>query len=376
MMFCKVINKLKIIILLSVVYISLAFIGIPANDNPKPYILNYDTTLLEKPNIPANNPLTVEGVELGRLLFYDTLLSGNNTQSCASCHKQEFYFSDGKTTAIGSQGHIGKRNSMALVNLAFKNSFFWDGRVISLESLIKFPLTDSIEMQQDTILLIQEIQNHPYYPDLFKKAFGNKQIEFNDVSKAIAQFLRIIYTKGTSFNFKNENASKSFKFKSAKNSKENDSLLAIVNEMHPRFSLMCTRCHRGAVGRGDFFADINIDTNKITGRYLITKNLADTGKFIIPPLINVLHTAPYMHDGRFKTLREVLDHYSNHIGLLKKLNSSILSDSIENTITENDKKNIELFFEIFDDESIKTNKKYSNPFASPNFKWTDYPDFK
>jgi cytochrome c peroxidase len=155
--------------------------------------IKFNADKMEAPLIPADNPQTIQGIALGRLLFYDTMLSGNKKQSCGSCHLQQLSFTDGKPLAIGAFGDT-IRNSMTLVNMAWSKDFFWDGRVKQLEDLMKYPITNPKEMAKDTVLLIKKLKEHNYYPKLFAMALPEEDISIKTLSKALAQFVRIIVT--------------------------------------------------------------------------------------------------------------------------------------------------------------------------------------
>lgn len=336
-----------------------------------PFILTYDTLRFSKPAIPDDNILTVEGVALGRLLFYDTTLSGDFSQSCGSCHKQEYSFSDGgKQYSVGIKGKEGNRNTMTLVNLAWQTDFFWDGRVKSLEELIYFPVTDSLEMNSDTTIIVTRLTKHKFYPKLFKAAFPGEAISFHTVSKAISQFLRTINIKSYSKRF----------LEIEKELKHNETIEKLQENsfvgLYYRTTNTCGRCHPGeGVGNTKFANNLSVP-NAIY-------NTSDSGqmilkKFKVPTLINIKYSAPYMHDGSYKDLDEVINHYEKHIKEIYTKNPEMFIhvDSSLITLTEYDRKNLSAFFELFTDTSILTDKKYSNPFQSTNFKWDDFPYLK
>lgn len=320
-----------------------------------PYRFDYNEKL-GTPTLPYYNPLTTEGVELGRLLFYDTLLSGNNQQSCGSCHLQQYSFTDGQARAIGAYGDTIERNTMSLVNMAWNNRFFWDGRARSIEELIPQPITNPKEMGQDTALLVRELKAHRYYPHLFERAFAGQPISMLTVSKAIAQFVRTITSRGVIVP---------------------DSLLPVGYNGLPdstdlaytlhhdetlkgsfyRFAQMCGHCHSG----------VNYGGTKIADNMLVTGT-----RFKAPTLINITLTGPYMHDGRFTTIEQVLTHYNGHIAEFNGHNTDILQKPIENLLKECDKKNFGRVLQLFTDTSVLTNKALANPFSQPDFSWEAY----
>ena len=318
-------------------------------DEPKPhaYMLDYDDEVLGTPFLPKENPLTVEGVRLGRLLFYDPLLSSNNEMSCGTCHLQSLAFTDGRELAIGTYGDTLTRNTMSLVNLAWSNEFFWDGRAASLERLVRDPLTNPMEMAQDTVELVLELNAHEHYPELFNMAFPDEPVSMEIVSKAIAQFLRTLVSNGLNVDydsFSTEDYGKEFK-SDGEIAKE-----ASLRGSFVRFSDMCSPCHTGA----------------IYGNILMANNaIAESMK--APSLLNIMHTSPYMHDGRFDRLGQVLEHYQSHIDSLPNLNPYMELNRV-NMLTQYDIDNADEIFKLFEDTSILTNPAFSNPFHA-NFSW-------
>ena len=161
----------------------------PATELPDaPYTLSYGN--LPAPNLPGDNPLTREGVKLGRMLFYETKLSGNNTQSCASCHMQAFAFNDTARFSIGIEGLKGKRNAMSVFNMAWNtNGFFWDGRASLLRHQALMPIQDPLEMKETLANVVSKLQATETYPAQFRKAFGTDVIDTLLISKALEQFM-------------------------------------------------------------------------------------------------------------------------------------------------------------------------------------------
>lgn len=286
--------------------------GWPAYD-PTPYVLEYPSYFPPMP-IPPDNPMTVEGVKLGRHLFYEKRLSGNNTMSCASCHMQAFSFADPARVSTGIDGIQGSRNAMALVNLGWDERFFWDGRAMSLEEQIFFPVRDPIEMHQSWPEAVAKLQADSAYRMLFHQAFGSTQIDSVRVSKAIAQFLRTMISANSKFD----------------KWKRNEAVLTMDEQLGLELTRMeggdpifggqwgadCFHCHPDAGGR---FTDGLIRNNGLDpqsawtdlGLGGITGQPQDLAKFKTPTLRNVAVTGPYMHDGRFETLEEVIEHYNS-----------------------------------------------------------------
>lgn len=263
--------------------------------------------------IPEDNPMTVEGVALGRKLFYEELLSGDNSMSCAACHAPEAAFSDPEQYSTGIDGIQGNRNSMALINLGWAQNFFWDGRALTLEEQILEPIPNPIEMHETWPNAVEKLAQRLEYRNMFYMAFGEEEIDSLKVSKAIAQFLRTMISGSSKYDvmYKYEN-----------NISLSPSDQQILNTVTPDewagYDLFkslngadCLHCHKGTMMRIDGFSNNGLDaTFTDLGRAEVTGNAFDEGKFKVPTLRNIAYSAPYMHDGRFATLDEVIDHYS------------------------------------------------------------------
>lgn len=304
--------------------------------------------------IPANNPLTLEGVELGRRLFYDPLLSKNNAQSCASCHNQSFGFTDhGLQFSVGVDGVAGTRNSMSLINLGWSTRFFWDGRAFSLEEQIFQPVTNSIEMNTTWQEVEEKLNAHPTYPELFYKAFGINYIDSLHVSKAIAQFIRTMISGNSKFD-------KFLRQQATLTPSEMNGLNLFTTERGD-----CFHCH-GFSGSGQFtdfaFHNNGLDTDaEMTdiGLMAVTGNSADKGKFKTPTLRNVALTAPYMHDGRFATLEEVIEHYDSGGKLSSTVDPLMKHVGSGLNLTAQEKQDLINFLKTLTDEEFLANPKFS-----------------
>ena len=267
---------------------------------------------------PIDNQFTEERFQLGRRLFYDNILSGNNKYSCASCHKQEYAFTDGLPLAIGAHGDTLTRNTMSLVNLAWNERFFWDGRITSLEELILIPITNPKEMDQDTMSLMDELNAHQEYPKLFKEAYKVDKITSQDVSKAISTFLRGIVNRNSfADNFLKyiiHNKESALKVQDQFTKNEIKYFVDHFNKENVETVNLCASCH-GNFLYGAFKFENNglLGLDTIPGLFTSTLDSNHFAKLKVPTLRNIQYTAPYMHDGRFNTLDEVLDHYENHI---------------------------------------------------------------
>lgn len=331
---------------------------------PTPYILDIPSHFPDMP-IPADNPMTVEGVELGRFLFYEKRLSGDNTMSCASCHGFASGFSDPNQFSVGIDDIPGNRNSMALINLGWQNFFFWDGRAKTLEQQILGPVPNPIEMHQEWKDAVAKLNADVNYRNRFFRAFGEEGIDSIKVSKAIAQFLRTLISGESKFDvmYKNINGV-------TLNAEENAILSTVTAEEWAGYDLFkslngadCFHCHNGPMMQVQGYSNNGLDaTFTDLGRGAITGNALDNGKFKIPTLRNIEYTGPYMHDGRFATLDEVIEHYSTGIH-----QSTTIDPLIEYAfqggvqLDANEKNLLKLFLLTMSDPKFINNPAFKDP---------------
>ncbi len=259
------------------------------------------------PDLPRDNPLTVERVTLGNKLFFDRRLSINNRQSCADCHEPDNGFTDGRRTARGAEGKLGPRNTMPLFNLAWKSEFFWDGRAQSLRQQVLQPMQNPLEMHENLTNLVTRLAHaHDNYPALFKAAFGSTEITAEKIALALENYLLTL----TSFDSKFDRV---LAGREKFTPQEQRGFELFSTEYDPRrgqFGADCFHCHGGPLFQSQSFANNGLDsTFSDPGRERVTGKSSDLGKFAVPSLRNVALTAPYMHDGRFQTLDEVVEHY-------------------------------------------------------------------
>jgi cytochrome c peroxidase len=264
-----------------------------------------------RPDLPLDNPLTQEGVELGRRLFFEKKLSINDRQSCASCHEPERAFSDaGKRFSAGAEGAAGTRNAMALFNLAWKRSFFWDGRATTLRQQVLMPIQNPVEMHQSLDRGIAKLAATTEYQTLFAAAFGSPAITTNRVALALEQF---VLTR-ISCDSKLDRALQGTEQLTVE---EKQGFELFMTEYDPRRGLRgadCFHCHGGPLFQSQGFANNGLDAVfPDAGRGAVTGREWDNGRFAVPSLRNVELTGPYMHDGRFKTLEEVVAHYCSGV---------------------------------------------------------------
>ena len=334
--------------------------------DPKPYSIEFPYWFQAQPLIPQGNPLTVDGVALGRMLFYDPILSGDSTQSCSSCHKQEFAFTDGQQFSQGIDGAIGNRNAMAIINMAYTTSFFWDGREPELEDQALKPVPNPIEMHLKWSESEERLSKHPDYPTYFYKAFGESKTDSNSVAKALAQFMRILISDKSKIDevLKTDPYSLHLLTESEQNGYQ-----LFIGEADTSGGLAfkgadCFHCHLLPLTTDNEFRNNGLDeTFNDLGRAMVTSNPEDKGKFRVPTLRNIELTAPYMHDGRFQTLEEVLEHYNQGLHWSPTLDPLMKTVNQGGLLLEPEElQDLLNFLKTFTDESFTTNPEYSNPF--------------
>ncbi len=257
---------------------------------------------------PADNLPTAAGVALGRRLFHDVRLSRNGSQSCASCHDPAFAFSDPRPVSIGADGHSGTRNSMPLFNLAWKPAFFWDGRAQRLRDQVLVPIQDAHEMNETLDCAVAKLDADGAVRAEFEQTFGTREITAERLSLALEQFLLTLISSDSRF----EHALRGGVEFTAE---EQSGFELFFTESDPARGIRgadCFHCHGGANFSNHGFFNNGLDadeTRKDEGRSRATGREIDRGTFSVPSLRNIALTAPYMHDGRFTTLEQVIEHY-------------------------------------------------------------------
>jgi cytochrome c peroxidase len=264
------------------------------------------------PDLPRDNPLLVERVELGKKLFFDKQISVNDRQSCADCHAPAKAFTDGRKVARGAEGKFGERNSMPLFNLAWKKEFFWDGRAKNLREQVLQPIQNPIEMHQSLTNLVVKLaaKSEDNYPVLFTAAFGSPQITAEKIALALENYLLTL----TSFDSKFDRVQRGLEKFTPEEQRGFELFSTEYDLRRGQFGADCFHCHGGPLFQSQSFANNGLDnTFPDLGRGKINGKKSDDGKFATPSLRNVALTAPYMHDGRFRTLEEVVEHYSTGV---------------------------------------------------------------
>ena len=322
-------------------------------------------------NTPVNtNPTTNEGATLGRVLFYDKSLSINNTIACASCHKQKYSFTDPLVFSKGFNGGLTTRNSMAIVNSKYYASgkYFWDERAVTLEDQTLMPIQHPVEMGMNLDSLETRLAAKDYYKVLFRKAFGDEKVTRDRVSKALAQFIRSMI----SYQSKYDEGLTALGHPLAAPPAPQDNFTnftAQENQGMHLFQQNCAGpCHNSELQNMQVARNNGLDlvyTDNGTGA--ITNRAGDVGKFKSPSLRNIALTAPYMHDGRFNTLAEVVEHYNSKIQNNVNLDNR-LKDPTDNTkplrmnLTQQQRDAIVAFLNTLTDNNFVTDVKFSDPF--------------
>ena len=329
----------NVIILCLFVFIMFSFVLIKDNHffNPPDYfpkpVYNF-----EQPPLDSNK------IELGRILFYDPILSKDNTISCASCHSpfNAFAHTD-HDLSHGIFDSIGNRNAPALFNLAWQKTFMWDGAINHLDMQALAPISHPSEMGSNINEVIKKLNESKAYKELFLNAFQDSTISTSKILKALSQFQLTLVSSNT-------------KYDKVKMGKE-----AFTEQEKNGYQLYknnCASCHSEP-----FFSNYNFENNGLPidptlndmGRYVITENENDKRKFKVPSLRNLSFTYPYMHDGRFMTLQEVINHYTSGIEYSETL-SSQFNESIE--LSSNEKVDLISFLLTLNDKDFVFNKKH------------------
>lgn len=321
-------------------------------------------------NTPTDNPVTDDGATLGRVLFYEKKLSANGSVSCASCHQQTKGFSDDNVLSIGFAGGTTGRHSMTLINSRFyqRGRFFWDERAVTLEDQVLMPFQDPVEMGMTIETVVSTVQAQSYYPALFENAFGTSEVTSDRIAKALAQFVRSIvsfssqYDEGRALvsapgaNFPNfsaeENLGKTLFFRTI-----------------PNGGGACFGCHttEAFVSANPGPQNNGLDAVSIDdiGAGSVFANAIFVGRFKTSSLRSIELTAPYMHDGRFETLEDVVEHYNSGIQAHPTLSPALTDgsgDPVRLNFTVPEKAALVAFLKTLTDQSVSTDVKWSDPF--------------
>ncbi|QNF34043.1 cytochrome-c peroxidase [Adhaeribacter swui] len=299
----------------------------------------------------TDNEPSQAGFELGRQLFYDPLLSRDGTVSCGTCHKQFAGFADlDHTVSHGIQDQLGTRNTPSLANLRWDKSFFWDGGVTHLELVPLAPITNPVEMGESLSNVVRKLNRSPQYVKFFKKVFHQDSINSQQLFRAMAQFM-------------GQFVSASAPYDQYVQGKTN-ALTATQVQGLAVFNSKCASCHTPGLFTDLSFRNNGLDADfkKDAGRQIITQLVADAGKFKVPSLRNVAVSAPYMHDGRFRTLAQVLDHYSQGVKKSTTLDPVLANAQPGIPLSPEEKQQLLSFLDALTDKKFITDPRFADPF--------------
>ncbi|NNE09907.1 MAG: c-type cytochrome [Gemmatimonadetes bacterium] len=318
--------------------------GAPADTFPPRDTITITIEGLPPMNAAPGNPLTLQGIALGKRLFFDPLLSLDSTLSCAGCHKPEFAFGDSAIITPGVDGALGARNSPPIINAGWSDLLFWDGRGLSLEDQIVGPVMDVEEMNLPWDEAVARVQAHDEYPELFGRAFGSTRVTESRIRMAIAQFERTLI---------------SFESKYDKWKRFEVELTESERRGHDLFfseQAECFHCHGvNDLLTDDDFHSIGLENPLVDrGRGAVTGNPLEDGLFKSPTLRNIGVTAPYMHDGRFATLDEVIEHYRSG-GVRGPNVDALIPTGVGFDLSDQDVEDLIAFLHTLTDSSFLTN---------------------
>ncbi|MBU3678924.1 MAG: c-type cytochrome [Candidatus Kapabacteria bacterium] len=333
---------------------------VPITLDETPYPVRFED--LPEPILPTDYPLTQTRVSLGRTLFHDGQLSRTGTQSCATCHSQAAAFSDNRKYSIGVRGLPGTRQAMALVNLAWSDrGFFWDGRSPTLRDQALHPIVDTLEMDETLDNVVRKLSTSSMYRSMFTRAFGSDSITPERIGIALEQFMLILISGQSKY----DRALAGYAVLSETEERGRQLFMREFDPTYKKKGAECFHCHAAPFFTNDRFMNNGLDDDAMfldLGRERVTGLASDRAKFRVPTLRNIARTAPYMHDGRFKTLEEVVDFYnigvrrSSTVDALMQFN---LAPGLK--LDAQDKADLVAFLKTLTDEQFLTNPLYRMP---------------
>jgi len=324
------------------------------------YTLDYGG--LPEPELPGDNLLTEQGVKLGRMLFYETRLSGDNSLACASCHKQENAFTDTNRFSTGIDGLEGHRQAMSAVNMLWNtNGYFWDGRAQKLRDQSIIPIQDDLEMNETMENVVEKLEQDTLYKHQFFRAFGSEDISSHRIGLALEQFMNSIVSYRSKYDLFLEG-------EATFTEKEELGMELFFEEYNPYFpetsGADCGHCHGGKNFSSQEYMNNGLDSiYNDNGRYDVTGLESDRGAMKVTTLRNIELTAPYMHDGRFKTLEEVIDHYNEGLRYNASLDPALAMTMGTGLMLNNtDKDALIAFLRTLTDSILIQDSRYASPF--------------
>ena len=327
-----------------------------------PYTIN--TSYLPPPPIAEDNPLTVEGVKLGRMLFFEPLLSSDNSMACASCHLQEDAFSDVNQFSIGVEGLPGGRQAMAIFNMAYhQNGFFWDGRAELLRHQSLMPIEDPLEMNETLENVGAKLSASQTYKDQFVRAFNSEEITAEKMSLAMEQFMNSI----VSVNSKYDRSLLGLEQLTEQEERGRQIFFTEFDPLGVETSGECFHCHGGFNFTNDQYQNNGLDPEgqfEDEGLFAVTGDPGDMAKFKVPSLRNIAVSAPYMHDGRFNTLEEVIEHYNSEVHASPSVDTTLMQYNLDPGLglEAEDIADLVAFLHTLTDETFLTTSEYGDPF--------------
>ncbi len=330
--------------------------------DPTVYSLDYGQ--FPNPNLSSDNVPTNAGVQLGRMLFYEKALSKDGSMSCAECHIQQDMFSDIRRFSLGVEGLPGGRQAMGVFNLAWHNNgMFWDGRSPLVRDQALKPIQDPLEMNETLENAVMKLQNMSMYRDQFIRAFGDDTISSERIGLALEQFELTMISNNAKFDRVQRN-------EATFTASEERGRILFFQEFDPFIPQKggeCFHCHGGFNFTNDQFMNNGLDPESAftdLGRFDVTENPNDRAKFKVPSLRNIELTPPYMHDGRFATLEEVMDHYNTGVHQSPTL-EGLMFHNVEPgglQLTDQEKADLVAFMKTLTDIDFMTDQRFSSPF--------------
>lgn len=328
------------------------------------------TAILAHDNTPATNPVTDHGATLGRVLFYDKNLSKSRSVSCASCHNPENAFSDSDILSKGFDGGLTRRHSMSLVFARYyqRGRFFWDERATTLEQQVLMPIQDEVEMGLTLPELVARVNEQGYYPALFKNAFGDENVNTDRISRALAQFVRSIVSTNSKYDIGRAQVPNQGAPFPNFTPQENLGKQLFLQPI-PNGGGGCIGCHTTEAFINPPLGPLNNGLDAVSttdlGAFESQPNPMFRGAFKTPSLRNIALSAPYMHDGRFATLEEVVEHYNSGIQAHPNLAPALRAPNgnpVRLNFTPDQKTALVAFLNTLTDNTLSTDPRWSDPF--------------